>query len=166
MSDEWQWQILFRRRKNLSFIFYEIVYLDKPMNTIKHNWTRKLKISNVLAPRYILQTWKPSGEPLSIGRHQGGCKPAMSTQIFLPEKHTVKYIYTHVQCMLAGVSKENGWNFLGLNLWQNWKVKKQILDPYLQLNKDSETNERFTFIDLLISQIFLTELLIVIPLQS
>lgn len=64
------------------------------MNTIRHNLTRKLKISIVLTLRYKLQTWKPSGEPLSIRPHQGGCKPAMSTQILLPEKHKVKYIYT------------------------------------------------------------------------
>lgn len=89
------------------------------MNTIRHKLTRKLKINIVLALRYKLQTWKPSGEPLSIRPHQRGCKPAMSTQIFLPEKHTVKYIYTHVQCMLAGLSKENDWDFVGLNLWQN-----------------------------------------------
>lgn len=83
------------------------------MNTMRHNLTRKLKISIVLALGYKLQTWKPSGEPLSIGRHQRGCKPAMSTQILLPEKHKVKYIYTHVQCMLAGISKEIGWDFVG-----------------------------------------------------
>lgn len=84
------------------------------MNTIRHNLTRKLKINIVLALRYKLQTWKPSGEPLSIRPHQRGCKPAMSTQILLPEKCKI-----HKQCMLAGINKENGWNFLELNLWQN-----------------------------------------------